>query len=74
MCSTGVDVASVVTITIADEVRSTGTLRVVNTIVEGAYYVAEDPLDCLVVLHHRLLNELTDIANENAKCGCVWMR
>ena len=63
-----------VAITVADEVRITGTLRVVHTIVEGARYVAEDPLNLLVVLHHRLLNEPTDVANKNAKSGHVWMR
>jgi hypothetical protein len=52
-----VNVTGEIAITIADEVRSTRAPLVPQIIVQGASDVAQNPLDCLLVLYRRSFHE-----------------
>jgi len=54
---THVNVAGEVTVAVPDDARRVGTPCVVQTVVEGAFYVAQDPIDCLLVLRRWPLHE-----------------
>jgi hypothetical protein len=68
----GVDVAGVVTVTIPDKVCLPKAPRVVEVVVENPCNIADDPLHSLLVLRHRSLHELTNIADEECQVrSCV---
>jgi hypothetical protein len=59
----GVDVASVVTVTVPDKVCLPRAPRVVEDVVEGPCNIIDDPLHNLLVLHRRSLHKPTNIAD-----------
>jgi hypothetical protein len=68
----GVDVAGVVTVTVPDKVCLPKAPRVVEVVVESPCNIADDPLHSLLVLRHRSLHELTNVADEECQVrSCV---
>jgi hypothetical protein len=59
----GVDVTDVVTVTVSDKVCLPRAPRVVDAVVESPCNIADDSLHSLLMLHHRSLHELTNVAN-----------